>query len=326
MYLGLFGKTITGANIHDLTIVYTNVTATGTHSGDQWMGGLVASATGTTISNVHVSGNVNYTATNALNIGGLVGGAGSTTTQIENSSFTGILQGTGPGYVSAGGIVGALNGSLNTATIKASYAAGKINAASSSSDAYAGGIAGDGKYAITNCYSTANVTAASAINNAYAGGIIGNLSGSGTRVQKCYAALGTVAATGGSTQRAGGIAGYIDSSAFIEYCVTLLQRVEVFSGFFAGKIAGNSSGTYMSNYGAFDTIISAGGGTPTGINGDETYSIAQLSGASNESKYTDPPTAGLGWTFPATWKWLPGSGYNYPVLFWQTSPPAAPVP
>jgi hypothetical protein len=317
MYLGLFGGT-NGAAIGDLTIVYNNLTASSSYSGSQWVGGLAGSATDTLISDVYVLGTVEYTASNALYIGGLVGGAGgasgsSTDTQISNSSFTGILKGTGAMTVNAGGILGSLNGSSDNAKIETSYATGIIKATTSSGDAYAGGIAGDGACSIGNCYSTAEI-AASASSSAYAGGIIGQLSTGVMGFGKCYA-LGPVSAEG-STIYAGGIAGR--SGSAIENCAALAE-IDGNTGTNVGRVIGDFwNGTYSAtNYAASDKAISRGSPGASAVDGITTYGISAFQGAGNQLKYE----TALSWVFDASsgWKWV--TGYSYPVLEWQTEAP-----
>jgi hypothetical protein len=322
-YLGLFGRTGDGADIKNLTIVYPNLTVTS--SDVQWLGGLVGSATATKVSNVHVLGTIEYTAADSRNIdiigiGGLVGGddgssGSSTGLQIYNSSFTGTLKGTGEQGVNAGGILGSLSSSGGNAKIETSYAAGIIHATSTSGDAYAGGIAGNGACSITDCYSAAEV-AVSAVRYAYAGGIIGQLAGSVTGFGKCYA-LGSVSA--GKTEAAiyaGGIAGR--SGSLIENCVALAE-VDGKTSSYVGRIIGDFwSGTSSeTNYAAKDKNIIRGSPGSSAIDGDYTsYGISDFEGTENQSKYTD-----LSWTFNAEtgWKWL--SPYPYPVLGWQTEAP-----
>jgi hypothetical protein len=317
MYLGFFGKTYNGAAIENLTIAYNNLTASSTYTGSQWLGGLAASATGTLISGVHVKGTIQYTASNSLDIGGLVGGAGgnsgsSTDTQIYNSSFTGILRGTGVMTVSAGGILGALTGTLEDAKIETSYAAGIIHAASSASGAYAGGIAGDGACYIENCYSAAEVTA-SASSSAYAGGFIGQLPVFGS-IRKCYA-LGTVSADG-STIYAGGIAGR--SGSAIENCAALAD-IDGGTSADVGHVIGWYGGSPATNYAASDKAIARGTPGAMAIDGDTTYALSGFQGSGNQSKYE----TGLSWGFGADpWTWL--SGCDYPALSWQTTPPLDP--
>jgi hypothetical protein len=319
MYLGLFGAT-SGADIENLTIEYPNLTATSSYPSIQWLGGLAASATDTLINNVHVRGTIRYTASNALYMGGLVGGAGGSSgsseeTSISASSFAGTLDGTGAQDVSVGGILGTLNNNSDDARIEESYATGTIRADSSSATAFAGGIAGNGDCFIENCYTAARVDAYAPSSTAAAGGIIGNLSTTVTGFGKCYA-LGPVKAEGGSTTYAGGIAGVTNID--INNCVALAD-VDGGISEYVGRVIGFHAGIYAgTNYAASEKTITSGPPNTNVVDGTP-HPGANLQGSGNQSKYeTD-----LGWVFENTpgyhWKWV--NGYDYPVLAWQDGAP-----
>jgi hypothetical protein len=304
--LGLFGKT-DGANIKNLTIVYPNLEVNATPSYDSYVGGLAGQAVATIIDNVHVKGVIACTSspTDNLLIGGLVGLA-NTGSSISNSSFSGTLTGEG-GRVYAGGIAGESFGPINT-----SYAAGTINVTPNSVYVSVGGIVGQGTPNIENCYSAVTVTGTETPDNAYAGGIIGTLT-SGS-VRKCYA-LGSVTVTG-SNIGAGGIAGR--SSDTIENCAAL-AHVNGGSSNTVGRVIGNNAGSVADNYAAPDrTFIN--GGTPTGEDGDDTTytTIGDFEGAGKQSTYETVWGTGT-FGVPGGWKWI--SGYDYPVLSWQTAAP-----
>jgi hypothetical protein len=316
-YLGLFGYT-DGADIKDLTIVYSNLTGIATTTYSQHsVGGLAGRVENTTtIANVHVKGAIAYTYTgsgNNLYIGGLVGE--EIGPLISNSSFTGTLTGVGGTGVTvrAGGIAG-----YSGSTINASYAAGTINVTTDDL-LFVGGIAGEGNSTtIDHCYSAVTVTGTeTGTQPAYAGGIIGRLGSSTGFVFECYA-LGPVTVAGTSI-RVGGIAGQTVSST-IENCAALADVTGIGSTT-VGRVIGDNAGTSTNNYAAFDTTITRGSSGGTVEDGDTTYALSDFQGSGNQSKYVND----LGWTFGAMgwWDWLPG--YDYPVLFWQTSSLPPPV-
>jgi hypothetical protein len=322
-YLGFFGYT-SGATIENLTIEYSDLTEHLTGSGPFHVGGLAGYAFDTTITGVHVKGEIEYIATAipGLHIGGLVGTAGgasasSNDTEIFKSSFTGTLEGENTGLVCVGGILGDPFDLLMDAKIETSYAAGIINA-SSPGEVFAGGIAGRNVCNITDCYSRVEVTATTTgSSNAYAGGIIGQLTGS-SGIANCYA-LGSVSVSGSGIY-AGGIAGESVSPSSIANCVALAD-VDGGSGSYVGRVIGNMTGTLLgTNYAASDKSLTRGSPASDVEDGDT---------SNNSSAFRGPPTGLvytlLEWDFSATWKWLSGSGYNYPVLFWQTSPPRDPA-
>jgi hypothetical protein len=85
-----------------------------------------------------------------------------------------------------------------------------------------------------------------------------------------------------------------------------------------GRVIGNFwNGAYSAtNYAASDKAITRGTPALTAIDGDTTHNVSNLQGTANQSKYG----TNLSWTFGVSgWKWL--SGYNYPVLDWQTVGP-----
>jgi hypothetical protein len=313
----------------------------------QVVGGLAAFAYDTTIIDVHVRGTIQFTASNSqLSVGGLLGFAGSFLnasspsspsspfyTLVENCSFTGNLEASGDPVVIAGGILGAHNDEGDSARIEKSYAAGKINAVSRSGEAYAGGIAGKGESVIEDCYAAVEVRASAPSGEAYAGGIIGLLPPyeseegfpteqppSVTSPLRCYA-LGSVKAEG-NTIYAGGIAG--NSGSPINKCVALAD-VDGETGTYVGRVIGkfwliafwpNTSDPGHS-YAANNKDIKRGITASEAVDGDTNLASAAFA-SGNEDEFTN-----LGWDFPNTWNWI--DGYDYPVLAWQTSPPADPA-
>lgn len=99
-YQGLFGYT-SKAVIKNVTLANCNIT------GKQYTGGIVGYAsTSTAIENCHVNGNINATASDASEHGGIVGSA--TATSITNCTVTGTIS-TSVSNDNYGGIVGAAN-------------------------------------------------------------------------------------------------------------------------------------------------------------------------------------------------------------------------
>jgi hypothetical protein len=301
-YLGLFGKT-DGATIEKLTIVYPDLTVNANPSYDSYVGGLAGQADATTIDNVHVKGVITYTSssTGNLEIGGLVG-IEDTGSSISNSSFSGTLTGEG-GMVRAGGIAG-----QSEATINTSYVAGTITVNPTGSYVSVGGIVGQGTPSILNCYSAVTVmgTGMPAFITR-GGGIIGTLT-SGS-VSKCYA-LDLVTVAGTTVIYAGGIAGH--SYDNIENCAALAD-VDGGTSTTVGYVIGNNVGTSTPNYVISTATITRNATPDPNIVDGTSFPPSDFQ---NESTYT-----GLGWAFgvPGGWKWI--SGYDYPVLSWQTTAP-----
>ena len=225
-----------------------NVSATGSSSASA--GGLAGENFGN-ITNCYATGEVSATSSSA-SVGGLAGGSGYpgsitncyatgnvSATSSSSSAYAGGLAGIifggsitncyATGEVSAtsssssssayaGGLAGR---NINNGSIKNCYATGEVSATSTSSssseDAYAGGLVGYNSDSITNCYATGNVSATSSYKDAYAGGLVGYNSGS---IKNCYA-TGEVSATSTSSSSsacAGGLAGRNSNSGSITNC------------------------------------------------------------------------------------------------------------
>jgi hypothetical protein len=285
---------------------------------------------------------------------------------ITGSSFTGTVSSTSGGTSAIGGIVGYLDdyeitacyaeghieaegcnphvggiaGEMDSYTdgiIKNCYAAGIIKGTSTdpvTGYSMSGGIAGysiGSTNTIENCYAWADVTAESTgAGLSYAGGIEGGISSSS--ITKCYS-RGTVDANdaGSVGGYAGGIAGD-NNGGTIEYCAALNDSI-VGATDQRGVAGKDASGTYGNNYTA-NELTNAPSNLPTitvnndqnGLTGSYAYALF------TEEHFTTSPqiysSAYLDWNFTAgtgDWKWL--SGYDYPVLQWQTSPPTGgPLP
>ncbi len=158
-YIGFFAQT-SGATITNVRIVSGTITSTG---GVVFLGGLVGSANGTTIT--HSSTNVTLNPSGTSYTGGLVGYSGGSLT-IQKSFFTGTINDNGSAATSSG-LVGVVQGGSNT--ISDSYTAGTYYAASSG---YAGGLVGIvySDITVTNSYSSGTMNAASP---SYIAGFIG---------------------------------------------------------------------------------------------------------------------------------------------------------
>jgi hypothetical protein len=337
-YLGFIGRA-EGGEVKNLNLRYElEGTQTGTAAGRLCIGGAAGSAAGTSFDTVTVSGTISVTASAPVYIGGIAGEMGqfaSLYPAIRQSSFTGTVAAVSPEDVHAGGIFG--HGSAGG--ISGSYAAGTVSAESSAGGtAYAGGIAGgssisrsiSGSEGIENCYAYTAVTAKTSTGEANAGGIVGD--GYGAYIAKCYAA-GSVKGEGPAAY-AGGIAAIGGNSHDFENCMVLLTildggasaDVHTLFGNWATSTTGTAAGSKV-----WDAItITRGGSQYTNdgfpllsslaldpikdIDGIPAFTPAALFKEADHAIYT-----AVGWTFgtnPDNWKWL--EGYDYPVLAWQT--------
>jgi hypothetical protein len=259
------------------------------------------------------------------NAGGVAGEMQSTSGNIaiiKTSSFTGTVYAESSSPLLQSAYAGGVLGQAYSGSVEQCYAVGNVKA-NSVTDAYAGGIIGyySGD-SLTNSYAYANVTADG--NTSYAGGIAGK--SYGARVAKSYA-MGTVKAEG-SAANAGGIAGTNANSGQLTDCMVLLDALEgvgsadVHSLF--GVYVAPASGSYSGNKVWDGIMIVQSNTTYTGPNFtgyviEPDKDIASFDpsgsfkGSANQGTYA-------GWTFDAgNWKYL--SGYDFPVLSWQTAPP-----
>jgi hypothetical protein len=311
---------------------------------------------GTTITKCHVQGTIAGETVNYLTVGGIAGNSMGVT--INGSSFTGGISslsfdpGTGTGGNSetggiagyftggeitacfaegsieakadapnAGGIVGRANTSaIGSVTIQNCYAAGTITSSSTGSSSYSGGIAGDlgPDDLIANCYAYANVSSGEA-----AGGIAGY---NGGNIHWSYAA-GTVKATGTTTDRkVGGIMGGNSGIGVVFACMALVSELDpgpssslsrVANAICAEVYPGTLIGNYSRNDIKFDNNTNPP--DPGAENGDgQAMPLVDFKSPASTiyTAWSFTPTAN------ASWKWL--TGYDYPVLSWQTTPPVLP--
>ncbi|MDR2303982.1 MAG: hypothetical protein LBE10_05290 [Treponema sp.] len=251
-------------------------------------------------------------------VGGVAGGNHSRTGGgggiIEKSSFAGLAYGFG----STEGFIGGIVGEMFTGAIRDCYASGNVGAGGDS--VTVGGIAGRSN-SIERSYAWTKVDAGGE-SEVRAGGIAGDIIGDDDLLSQCYA-LGTVAG-GAVTAYIGGIVGY-HSQEPIEYCAAL-NDIEGYysSGISLHGIAGYAvwTPTFRSNFSAADMRITGPSQTPDpDLDGDNTtYARAHFKGPSPGAVY-GPGSTSLNWNFDAGGNWKFISGYDYPVLSWQKSPP-----
>ncbi|MDR1175452.1 MAG: hypothetical protein LBK83_08300 [Treponema sp.] len=304
---------------------FENVRVTGNFSiiadGDSSlnMGGIVGDVNFGTITNCHVTGNIGGTSTEkALNIGGI---AGSSMGPITGSSFTGAVNGSAP---SGNGYAGGIAGYIENGNVTSSYVSAQVEG--EGFYVYAGGIVGKAvsDSTIEHCYAWVIVDA-EGIRDVCVGGIAGSTGAPSSPlpvVTACYA-LGTVTGSGDTTttKSAGGIVG--SYSGIIEYCAVLNTSISFTGATDIDEVAGMadafSLGNIQYNYTAAD--IAGFPGSSGFWSGTSTPRV-DFTGPAPGTVYS---TANLNWNFAAgtgDWKFI--SGYDYPVLSWQTTPPPAP--
>jgi hypothetical protein len=319
------------------------------------VGGIVGKADDVTITGCRITGTISGTSTNYLAIGGIAGMTNNTFPgeKISGSSFTGTITGYSPGNADVGGIVGyfqgeitacfvegyitvdadhpsvgGIAGTVGNSNINKSYVVGKIEGPATGFQSDTGGIAGrfmDGT--IENCYAWVDVSSSSVYNTVYSSGEenVGGIAGvnQGGTISKCYA-MGTVKANGQNYIYVGGIAGKADTYAVISGCMALIEVLDGGSSTYTKTvyaIGRRTSGNFSENY-SWDGISI--------INRDNSSNLGIADQDGEQKPSADFKSSVLyataGWNFPGDWKFLPaGSGYPYPVLSWQTEPPADPA-
>ncbi|MDR0450451.1 MAG: hypothetical protein LBH26_04215 [Treponema sp.] len=262
-------------------------------------------------------------------IGGLAGenkSAGGSGGIIEKSSFAGTVfirddESLSPPLTATNVYAGGIVGDMYSGSISACWASGTIDVWSYNGTVYAGGIAGGSSH-IERCYAWTSILAEADTNgtgSAYAGGI-GGIIHTGTFSQ-CYA-LGDVTTRklGAADCYSGGIAGN-SYQGTIEYCAALNDVTAGSSGY-GYAIAGQQQlgCTFTGNYAANDKTASPSNPPDPDLKGYNTFASTAFRGPTAGAAYD---STNLNWSFPNNWKFL--SGYPYPVLPWQTSPPVDPA-
>nr|WP_321498082.1 PGF-pre-PGF domain-containing protein [uncultured Methanolobus sp.] len=215
-FAGFFGRTNTGANIHDLGI---ETSSDGVDSTDSYVAGLVAELCGT-VSNCSFSGTV--TGGTGSYVGGLIGDINggnisdcfATGTVSSDANYAGGLAGDlymgyadncyanvtvtssyDGGYASVGGLFGENYGYVSNC-----YATGDVSC--TGTGIAVGGLFGSNAGTVSNCYATGNVSG-----NDMVGGLIGYTNGWLTGNVINSFATGT-ASTTASGSDIGGLVGY----------------------------------------------------------------------------------------------------------------------
>jgi hypothetical protein len=292
-------------------------------------------------------GNIGGTSENYLTIGGI---AGIIDGSITGSSFTGAINGSAPtgncdaggiaGYTSdeitgcfaeghikaeaghprVGGIAGFMDSGSSAKSITKSYAVGIIEGIASGDYSDSGGIVGilyNSNDTIENCYALADVSSSSSYGET-AGGIAGT---NGGTISKCYAA-GTVKSKGHDPYTyIGGIAGEHSNNPLISACMALVSELDggpSTSVRYVHAISADGSSILTGNY----SMI---GFTRKNYTDTENYGSTGKDGEQKALADFKSPTTlytGAGWNFAdgtGDWKFI--TGYDYPVLSWQTAAP-----
>ncbi len=312
---GLFGATLTGTSIKDLTINSASITISDNQNAisTDGHGILLGYGYSTTIENVTIANSImNVTASSTAkgNIGGMIGTAQGS--NISNSTaevsitinglladvggFAGVFYSTtidrcsantaitanGSSHYNIGGFVGLVNpDNTSNVTITKSFATGTIN--SPTNAIYnTGGFAGNvyGTNSITDAYAIVNITVPTASSDI--GGFVG-----GTYSGSTYATT-------------------FDNT----YSASILTDTSSWDGAYVGGV--ESSDIFTDSFADIDITPQT---TAIGHNTPDASSNLQAESTSNmktQSTYT-----AVGWDFTNTWAIDPGINNGYPYLGWQ---------
>jgi hypothetical protein len=220
------------------------------------------------------------------------------------------------GALYAGGIVGSL-GTLSS--IKRCYAVGIVQSETTSDYSNSGGIAGSSEGSIENCYVYTMVSSSSSYGET-AGGIAGINDGT---MDKCYA-IGAVQCRGTDpyTQIGGIAGGEWSGGGQVNNCISLVSTLDGGPSASINKtvhaiMGSNSYTTLTGNYSRNDIDII------NRTDSDDPGSSAKDGEGKPLNNFQSPAIyTTAGWNFTTgtgDWKFI--SGYDFPVLSWQTFPP-----
>jgi fibronectin-binding autotransporter adhesin len=174
---------------------------------------------------------------------------------------------------------------------------------------WTGGIAGENRGTVQNCYVTGNISGSMGV-----GGIVGT---NGGIVQNCYTACNVSSIDDGEVGGVVGLnSGYNNST--VRNCVALNTDVYVPSLVGLGRVAGWSTSLAIlaDNYGRSDMTSNGSLGTwgndPAGVDGADISSIQYntLAWWTTKSNWNTTPPA-FAWDFTTVWEWGPN---NLPIL------------
>lgn len=170
----LFHETRSNSQISNIKIKTANISVSG--NGSDMNVAFLCGRSNSSISNVHIEGNLSVTSAGSSKIGGMV--ARSDSGGVLNCSFTGNISVLG---ADNNGCLGGLISKVVHTSISNCFFNGTI-----SSSGYVGGLLGEADYSpITNCYSSGKVVAGGTV----AGGLVAT---SYSEITKCYSSCNIV--------------------------------------------------------------------------------------------------------------------------------------
>ncbi|WP_184802637.1 ZmpA/ZmpB/ZmpC family metallo-endopeptidase-related protein, partial [Nitrospirillum iridis] len=298
---GLFASTTASARLANLAL--TNVSV----SGGNNVGALVGSATGTTISNITVSGTVS----GASQVGGVVGSA---TGPISFAGMSGTVSATAD---SVGGVVGFTNGAIadswSTATVSSS--------GTSSHGLYVGGLAGQSTGTIDRSWASGSVSGWTDV-----GGLVGLASGAITTSSASGAVTGGGSVVGGlvgnlygtsltNTYATGAVTGFQETGGLVG--IIQVAGASINNSYASGAVSSTSGSVYTSGLVGISSVaftasnsfwdITTTGRSYGAASGGSGLTVSGFTGLTGTQGFTQATFTGAGWDFTNTWYMVDGS-------------------
>ena len=267
-----------------------------------------------------VSSSGNGTASDTLDVGGLVGVMTGIGTTVTGSYATGAVSTTG-NYNSMGGLAGNME---SGAIVASSYATGAVSAADAAgSNNNLGGLVGrtdSNAASILASYATGAVSTSGGSNNNL-GGLVGYTRPENTNVRATYAS-GAVSTSGGSSNNLGGLVGHIEiGTSYARIAASYAIGAVSASGGSGNNLGGlvgraTTAGTGVFTNTYWDTQATGQTGSAN-LAGDTPHTTAQLR---NPIEYGTSPSIYENWNVDADGQtgtddpWDFGTTSQYPIL------------
>jgi filamentous hemagglutinin family protein len=297
LFAGLAGPAFQpGIKVRNLSVLGATITGgfgTGIIAGGTGNCGFCGSVT---LDNIFVSGTVNGTG----NVGGLLGGSG-TTTIVRNSGSAADIVGTG-------NRIGGLIGGAYQANVTQSFATGSVTGGANSEDV--GGLIGWHDYgSLTDVYASGNVSAGAGAK--YVGGLTGT---NWVSVTRAYATGNVTVGSGGDA--VGGLVGQNLGPGYGTIGQSYSSgAVSVMSGTNIGGLVGNNAGgVILDSY--WDSFSSG----PATAFGADTGTITNLNAVTSDPGQFGAPNYALGMGAYANFNasdWRSIAGQTRPILAWE---------
>ena len=314
-YQGLFGQ-LYGETVRNLGV---NIAEGKSISGDRCIGGIVGGATSSTFTDCYVTGDVYG---GSRHVGGIAGYADTVTLTRCRTEGSARCDAS---------FVGGITGNAVATTITDCHSAAAVSGGAS----FIGGLAGTAEEgaSITRCYATGDINGANVV-----GGLVGTLDATSC-IADCYATGdvfgidddigGLVGCVEGSVTRCyatGDVSGYDDVGGLfgsVTYdslaCDSFALNSSVTSEAApCGRVSGSSTGTLSNNFALATMEVSANGGAYTPTPGHDLKDGADISAA--DAAEGRGVYEAAGWDFASTWVDAPYAGFahgaeaNLPIL------------